>query len=289
MKKGLLGIVVVASLLLGGCFKNDNMENIDIVTTSYPIRYIVDALYSDHAKSITSIYPSEININNYKLNKKQLNDYSQNDMFIYNGKSNEPEYAIELLNLNKNMRIVDGAKGMEYTYKAEDLWLDPFNFLMLAQNIKSGFGEYIKDPYLINEIEKKYDELNINVSELDVSYKEMSENAANTTIVVQDDLWKFLEKYDINVISLEQEQELSTKSLSDIKSMIKDGTIEYIFVTDDEKANSTTQKLLDSNDNLKLESLNSLSNLSDEEEKEGMDYITIMNSNIEKIRKELYK
>lgn len=289
MKKKLLGVIMVISLLLGGCFKSDTMENINIITTSYPIKYIVNALYSNHAKSINSIYPADVDIYDYKLNNKQLKDYSSNDMFIYNGTSNEPEYAINLLNLNKDIKIVDGAKGMEYNYGMEELWLDPFNFLMLAQNIKNGFKGYVKDPYLQDEIEKKYDELNINVSQLDVSYKEISENAVNKTIVVQDDVWKFLEKYEINVISLENESELSNKVLSDVKSMINDGIIEYIFINDNQQANKTVQSLLDNNENLKKESLNSLSNLSDEDESEGLDYINIMNSNIEKLRKELYK
>lgn len=289
MKKKLLGVIMVASMFLGGCVKNDTMENINIITTAYPTTYIVNALYSNHARKINSIYPAEVNISDYNLNEKQLKDYSVNDMFIYNGTSNEPKYAIELLNLNKNVKIVDGARGMEYSYSTEELWLDPFNFLMIAQNIKNGFIEYVKDPYIQDEIEKKYDELNMNVSELDVAYKEMSENAVNKTIVVQNDLWKFLEKYNINVMSLENQNEISAKTLADIKTMVKDGTIEYIFLTDNEEANDITKELIGINENLKTEKLSSLSNLSDEDEENGEDYITIMSSNIEKMRKELYK
>ncbi len=290
MKKKILGVImtVILSLSISGC-ENNSMENISIITTAYPIKYVVDALYSDHATQIESIYPNGVNINTYKLNDKQLSDYSENDMFIYNGTSEEPVYAIDLLNLNKNIKIIDSAKGMEYTYGLEELWLDPFNYLMVVQNIKSGFKEYIDDPYIQEELDNKYDELNMNISELDVLYKELGENATNNTIIVQDDLWKFLEKYDINVISLNENSEISDKTLVDVKNMINNGTIEYVFLTDDEEENNTIKNLTDTYENLKVERLSSLSNLTDEEENEGLDYIYIMKSNIEKLRRELYK
>lgn len=287
MKKKILGILLCCCFMTG-CFKSDNMEDIKIKTTVYPIEYITSVLYGDHAEGVGSIYPDEISLENYKLTKKQLNDFSNNDLFIYNGTSNEPDYAIELLNINKNIKIIDAAKGMDYTYHVEELWLDPFNFLMLAQNIKSGFNEYVDDPYLMGEIEKNYDKLNIQVSALDVEFKEAIENASNKSIIVSDDVFKFLEKYGFNVISLEENENLNAKIVSDAKNLIKNGTIQYIFIKDNEEVNSTIQSILDSTD-VETVSLHSLSILSEEDRKNELDYISIMKANIEKIRKELYK
>ena len=288
MRKKLLLLITLICLSLTGCIKNDSMEGIKIKTTSYPIEYITTALYSEHADIIGSIYPDGVDINSYKLTDKQIKDFSNNDLFIYNGASNEPSYAIELLNTNKNIKIIDAAKGMDYSNNIEELWLDPFNFLMLAQNVKSGFNEYITDPYLKNEIQEKYDELNIKLSELDVEFKTSVEHAANKTIVVSDDLFKYLEKYGFTVISLEENENLTEKSISDVKKLISDGTIEYIFLKNGEQANETINNIIEDT-NVTTETLHTLSNLTEKERDENQDYLTIMNSNIEKLRKELYK
>ena len=288
MKNKLLCFALSTCFVLTGCTRTTSMEDIKIKTTSYPIEYITNVLYEEHAEAIGSIYPDDIDIDSYKLTKKQLKDFSNNDLFIYNGESNEPDYAIELLNTNKNIMIIDAAKGMEYSNSVEELWLDPFNFLMLAQNIKNGFYEYIGDPYLKGDIQEKYDKLNVKISELDVEFKTSIENAINKTIVVANDLFKYLEKYGFTVISLEENGNLNEKKISDAKNLINKGTIEYIFLKNNEEANETIKKIVNET-GVKTETIHTLSNLSEKERDEDKDYLVIMNENIEKLRKELYK
>lgn len=288
MKNKLFILIAGACVALTGCVKNENMEDIKIKTTSYPIEYITTSLYSEHAYTIGSIYPDDIDINSYKFTNKQIKDFSNNDLFIYNGASSEINYAIELLNTNKSIKVIDAAKGMEYSNNVEELWLDPFNFLMLAQNIKSGFYEYIDDPYLKEEIQENYDALNISISQLDVEFKTSVENATNKTIVVSNDLFKFLEKYGFTIISLEENDNLNAKIISDVKNLIKSGTVEYIFIKNGEETNNTINTIINET-GVKTESLHTLSNLTEKERDENQDYLTIMKSNIDKLRKELYK
>lgn len=288
MKKKLLGIIFILCFMMTGCFKADNMEGIKIKTTVYPIEYITSYLYNDKAGTIGSIYPDGIKLSTYKLTNKQIADFSNNDLFIYNGTSNEPDYAIELLNINKKIKIIDAAQGMEYSNSYEELWLNPFNFLMLAQNIKNGFSDYIKDPYLNDEISKRYDKLNLEVSQLDVELKEATEHAVDKRIVVSNDVFKYLEKYGIEVISLQENENLTNKTIADVKNLIKAGTIEYIFVKSDEDVNDTINKIADET-GVTIAQLHSLSIISEQERNENNDYISIMKDNIEKIRKELYK
>ena len=63
---------------------------------------------------------------------------------------------------NKNLKILDTTLSMEYTNGIEELWLDPSNFLMMAQNIKKGFKEYISNYYLNNDINQNYEKLKEN-------------------------------------------------------------------------------------------------------------------------------
>ena len=155
---------------LTGCLKHDNMEDITIYTTNYPSEYITQRLYGEFS-NIKSIYPNGVNIKSYKLTNKQIEDYSNSDLFIFNGLSNEKKYVEKMRKNNKNLKIIDTTLSMEYTNGIEELWLDPSNFLMMAQNIKTGFGEYIDSYYLNEQINDAYDKLDIEASNLDAEIK----------------------------------------------------------------------------------------------------------------------
>lgn len=288
MKKKLL---LCTTFLLGvflftGCFKRDNLEDIKITTTSYPIQYITEQLYGDYS-TIESIYPLGVDIKNYKLTDKQIKDYSKSSIYIFNGLSQEKDYVVPMFQYNKNIKIIDTSLSMEYTNDMEELWLDPSNFLMLAQNIKNGLQEYINDHYLKNEINKKYDELKVEISNIDANIKLAVESSSNKTIVVSSDLFKFLEKYGLTVISLEENNNLTDKTISDVKQLIKNDQISYIFLKQGEEPNRTIQRLIDQT-NVETLNFNTLSNITEEENESNQNYTTLMNQNIETLKQELY-
>ena len=146
-KKLIFTFLCIGVFLFTGCFKRDDLENVQITTTSYPIQYIVERLYGEYS-TIESIYPREVDINNYELTDKQIRDFSDSSLYIFNGLSNEKDYVVPLFDYNKNIKIIDTSQSMEYTNDVEELWLDPSNFLMLTKNVKDGLQEYITDRYL---------------------------------------------------------------------------------------------------------------------------------------------
>ena len=199
----------------------------------------------------------------------------------------EKNYVEKLFNYNKKLKIIDTTSSMEISYKEEELWLDPSNFLMLAQNIKNGFEEYITNHYLKNEIEEKYQELKVEVSNLDAEISTIYENSSKKTIIASDDVFKFLEKYGFTVISLEDNGNLTERTLSEVKSLIESGQIHYIFVKENEAIPQVITSLTE-NTEAEILSFHMLSNISEEESNNNEDYITLMNKNIELLKQELY-
>lgn len=279
-------ILGVLSLTMTGCFKRDSFEDITIYTTAYPIQYITNYLYGEHSE-VLSIYPNSVVINDYKLTGKQIEDYSKSSLFIFNGLSHEKDYVIPMVNKNHNLKIIDTSLSMEYNHEMEELWLDPSNFLMLTQNIRNGLKEYINNHYLKNEINERYDELKIKVSEIDAKLKLMAESSENKTIVVSSDLFKFLEKYNFNVISLEENSNLLDKTVENVKNMIYRGDIDYIFLREGEKESKTIKEIKNET-NVELITLHSIANLTEAEEKNNKDYLSLMNENIDLLKNELY-
>lgn len=279
-----LGVIMLGAT---GCFKRDNFENIEIYTTSYPIEYITNYLYGEHS-TIHSIYPTGVDIKNYTLSKKQMNHYSQEgDLFIFNGLSKEKDYVIPMITNNENLKIIDTSLSMEYENEIEELWLDPSNFLMLTQNIRDGLEEYINNHYLKNEINEKYEDLRVKVSEIDAKLKLLAESSNDKTIVVSSDLFNFLEKYNLTVISIEENGNLTDKTVEDVKNLIFQGKIDYIFMPEDGKVTDTIKEI-QSEANVELQKIHSLSNITEDEKNANKDYITLMNENIDLLKNELY-
>ena len=286
MKKIILSLLIVGLLFTStGCFKKDDLEGATIYTTVYPISYIVETLYGKHSK-IYSIYPNGSNVSNYKLTKKQINDYSKGNIFAYNGLSNEKEIAKTFLNKNKKLKILDVAYGLKYNDSVEELWLSPSNFLMLASTTKTNLKDIIENKYLDEEIEKNYRALEEEISIMDAELRTIASSArqkGNATLVVSSNTFNFLKKYGFDVISLENEENLTTNNLANIKSNFKNKKFTTIFMKDTDIKSDLINELIKNYD-ANVVIVNSMNTLTDENKDNHDNYISIMNDFLENIR-----
>lgn len=285
MKK-LFILLSLSCVFLTGCFKRDTMEDITIYTTVYPFEYVTNYLYGENS-TVLSIYPDGAVISEYELTDKQIKDYSKSELFIFNGLNDEKDYVTKFFEHNKNIKIIDTASSMEIENRAEELWLNPSNLLMLAQNVKRGFEEYINNHYLKNSIEEKYESLKIEISNLDARMRSILDEAKDNTIVVTDDLFLFLTKYGFNVISLDKDT-VTDKNIQEVKNLIKNKQISYIFVPINEEVSKTVNGLIEGT-NVKLSYINTLSTITETDRNNKKDYISIMNDNIELLKNEVYE
>ncbi|MBO5376432.1 MAG: zinc ABC transporter substrate-binding protein [Bacilli bacterium] len=287
VKLFLLGVFGI--ILLTGCdlFKVDTMEDINIITTSYPLEFVLKELYGEHSL-VKSIFPDGTDISTYELNDKLLDNYSKEDLFVYVSFGNDKDIAVELLERNKKLLLIDGSLGMSPDY-IEELWLNPSNLLMVAQNIKNGLTEYISNNYLIKEIESNYEELKLKLSELDAEIKITAENATSKTIVTGTKSLNYLKKYGFNVISLDDDNNSIDKTVKEVTEMINVSSIKYVYTLENEELNETVRLLLENNASLKEIKLKKIDNITDDERNNGDDYFKLMNYNLEQIKKETYK
>lgn len=280
-------MLLLISILCTGCLKKDNLEGVEIVTTSYPYEYIANYLYGEHAL-VTSIYPDGTDIKNYELSEKIISDYSKKELFIYSGLSTNKDLALELLERNKNLMIIDATSGMETIYGEEELWLNPSNLLMISQNIRNGLNEYITNNYLKKEIDDAYHNIKIELSELDAEIRLTAQNATRKTIIVGSDSLLFLEKYGFNVISLDNRKNpVTDKTISDVKTLIKNEEVKHIFLLDHEETNNIIKKII-ADTKVATYTYKRLDNMTDTERNNGENYMSLMKSNIDLLKSELY-
>ena len=279
-------LLIPIALITTGC-TDDSMDNIEIIVTNYPNEYITKKLYENHA-TITPIYPDGVDINNYKISNKQKHDYAKKDLFVYNGLiEKERNLAIDLLDINPNLKIIDTAYVLETDYSPEEMWLNPSSLHMMSQNIRLGLEEYITSTYLQKEVDDAYDKLKIELSELDADYRVAVESTEHKTIIVADSALKYLEKFGLDVICIDSDA--NQKTLSQAEKAVKNKNVSYIMLFKGEEVNENAKILLDTYTDIQKLELHKLDNISDTERSNKENYNTIMRSNLELIKKELYQ
>ena len=291
MKKEFKYLILIIMLLpitlfATGC-ETDNMEGIDIVVTNYPTEYIAKALYDEHS-NIESIYPDGITIDEYKLSKKQKQDYAKKDVFIYNGLiEKERNLAIDLLTINPNLKIIDTAYVLETKYSPEELWLNPSSLLMMTENVRLGLEEYATSTYIKKDIDEKYENLKVELSELDADYRESVNNTNEKTIVVADSTLKYLEKFGLTVYCIDNDA--SDKTINIVNSLIENNEVSYIIKFKNIDLPDNANKIIEKNPDIKTLELHKLDNITDIERKNKSNYISIMQDNLNTLKSELYQ
>lgn len=285
-----LAILVCFVVCLTGCFKTEELDDASIYTTTYPIEYIVQELYGYNSE-VNSIYPDGVNINEYTLSNKKIKKYSKEDLFVYNGLTDEKKIAANFVNRNSKLKIIDVTEGMAIKYSYEELWLNPTNYLMLAQNVKNGLNRYIESTIIKNEISANYDKLKVTISEFETTLKLLSQNGKYNTLIVSKDYFKFLESYGFEVISLEETDELNNDKINRAKKLLADKENSYIFVTNEETNSGTYSETIEDVKAAggEIKTLNTLTILTSEQRETKEDYTSLMKANIELLKEEVYK
>lgn len=280
----LVGVITLSGLT--GCFGSKKIEKAKILTTTYGLQYLVENLVNN-PNNVSTIYPAGVNTDEYTLTDKQINTFAKkNSIFVYNGLTKERKIALNLINTNKNLVVVDCTKGMSIINDDEEVFISPSNYLMLAQNMKNDFLEQTTSRVTKEEIEKKYEKLKLTISTYDASLKEIASLAKNKTIVVGDDAFLFLEKYGFEVLSVEEKENGAKNDMQAAKEAVKNKVVSNIFVLSS-NSNSDNIKKIEELGATKV-TVTSMTNLSEADKNANVTYETIMNNFIEAIRTEVY-
>lgn len=271
-------LMILSIFMLTGCFEGDNLNSSKITTTVYPIEYLIARLTNNESSStnITSIYPKDTVVSEYKLTDKQINDFSKKtDLFIYNGLSDEKDIAKKLINKNKRMQIIDASYGIKYSYGIEELWLNPNDYIMLASTIKGDLQELSSSKYTAEKIENNYALLEEDLSLLDAELRSIASSAIKNgkdTIVVAYDAFGFLEEYGFKVVNISSENNITTS----VKNKFKNKTYTHIFVRDKANVADSIKDLVDNYEAVLVE-VNTMETLTEKQKMDNDNYLTIMN------------
>lgn len=322
MKGDLLKVfifLIIISLVLIGCIRKPNTikttEGSDregsllkVYTSFYPYYDFAKKVGGDSV-DVYTVIPSGTEPHSFEPSPKIIAQLEKADIFIYNGLYMESwiDGVLDLLE-GKDIYMVDASEVVELiNYDTKDydvyhdvdeyhhgqydphIWVDPINAIHISEKIKDTFLEVDnnnKDIY-----EENFNNFKEELEKLDIAFKEGLKGATQRKIIVSHSAFGYLAKrYNIEQIAvagISPHAEPSPKRLAELIKIANDNKIDYIFL--EALASVKTAEVLAKEANLEILTLYIVEGLTEEQNNNGEDYISLMYKNVEALKKALVR
>ncbi|EOI7611174.1 zinc ABC transporter substrate-binding protein [Enterococcus faecium] len=311
MKKYLLtATVMIGALLFAACGNTnkeaDKKEDLTIVTTFYPIYDFTKEIVGDEG-NVKLLIPAGTEPHDFEPSAKERAEISDADVFVYN--SSDMEFFVDSLKDSvdsKQTLMIEAAKGIDHLESQEadeheeseeghdhaheydpHVWLDPVLAIKEVRTIAGELGEKYPDKKEI--FTKNADAYIKKLEALDQKYSEELKNATNRTFVTQHAAFAYLaNQYNLEQVAISgvsPDQEPTPSRLAELKEFVKKNNIKVIYF--EENASSKVAETLSNETGVKLEVLNPLESLTNEQIKAGENYISVMEKNLEALKESI--
>lgn len=306
----------------------DTKEQLIVYTTVYPLQFFTQQIGGDAIK-VETIYPPGADEHTFEPSQKDMIKLADADLFIYVGLGLEGfvEKAEKALK-NEKVAFVAAGEHIEFEEDGVDpaaahteqddvhadtatesshsdndehqhehehgdidphVWLDPVYSIQMAELIKDELIQQM--PEKEDQFIKNFNTLSLQLSQINDKFIDIGKEAKEKEILVSHSAYGYWEKrYGIKQISisgLSTSNEPSQKELERIVQTAKEHHLHYIFFEQNvsSKLTETVQKEIGAEALI----LHNLSTLTDEDIKNNEDYYTIMQHNIDVLKKALLK
>ena len=311
MKKYLLtATVMIGALLFAACGNTnkeaDKKEDLTIVTTFYPIYDFTKEIVGDEG-NVKLLITAGTEPHDFEPSAKERAEISDADVFVYN--SSDMEFFVDSLKDSvdsKQTLMIEAAKGIDRLESQEadeheeseeghdhaheydpHVWLDPVLAIKEVRTIAGELGEKYPDKKEI--FTKNADAYIKKLEALDQKYSEELKNATNRTFVTQHAAFAYLaNQYNLEQVAISgvsPDQEPTPSRLAELKEFVKKNNIKVIYF--EENASSKVAETLSNETGVKLEVLNPLESLTNEQIKAGENYISVMEKNLEALKESI--
>ncbi|WP_342514857.1 zinc ABC transporter substrate-binding protein [Sporosarcina sp. FSL K6-1522] len=304
---------VLALMLLAACGNNEKTTEkeqdgqLSIYTTVYPLQYFTERIGGD-AVDVHSIYPPGADEHSFEPTQKDMMALADSDVFFYIGLGLEGfvEKAEKTMN-GEHVKMIATAEGIseemleaghdeeeghdehEHAHGPADphVWMSPTLSVELATSIKDALIE--AKPDMKNEFQQNFEELQTDLLALDEQFKEMASNAPSKTFFVSHAAFGYLaEPYGLEQVAiagLNSQSEPSQKQLAKIVQVAKEQHIRYVLF--EQNVSSKLTEVVRKEIGAESLMLHNLGVLSADDVKNKEDYFSLMEYNIETLKKAL--
>ncbi|WP_301107620.1 zinc ABC transporter substrate-binding protein [Sporosarcina sp.] len=323
MKNRYLLLAAAILLVLSGCSnkatdetESPSSEKLSVYTTVYPLQYFTERIGGD-VVDVQSIYPPGTDEHVFEPTQKDMMALSKADLFFYIGLGlegfvqktektlkNEQVHFVPVGDAidpeefeeghsheHEHEQEIHGEEEEEHHHdeSAVDphVWISPYLSTLLAEKIKDELSDEL--PEHAAQFEKNYNELYDELEALDRQYKTMADEAPNKTFFVSHAAFGYLANTygleQLAISGLDSQNEPSQKQLASLVHEAKEQDIHYILF--EQNVSSKLAEVIQKELNAETLTLHNLSVLTDEEIKNKDDYFSLMERNLQVLKKAL--
>ena len=297
MKK-YLNIVLISLLMLSGCSTvNLETDKPNVIVTLFPQYDMVRAIAQDKV-NLEFLLPAGVEPHAYEPTPNTLIKINESDLFIYTSDDMETWISNMFNELNEQGPIiVNTSVGIELIshddeHEGEEseldphYWLDPLNAKIMVENVTNGLIEMDpdnKDFYQANS-DKYLQELDI----LDQEFIDLFSKVKQNKIIYGGHFaFGYLaHRFNVEILSpytgYSPDAEPSVSSLTELIDVMETNQIKVIFY--EELIDPKIARTISEQTGVEIEVLHGAHNLSAEEMEQGLTYLDVMRSNIEKLK-----
>ncbi|MBQ9112170.1 MAG: zinc ABC transporter substrate-binding protein [Clostridia bacterium] len=316
MKKIICAIIALVMLtgILAGCGNDDGKKDgISIVTTVFPVYDWVEELLGDKAEDaeLTMLLDDGVDLHNYQPTTDDIIKIGACDLFIYVGGESDSWVEDVLKNSTNESRIVinlmdemeemleaaishheeeageESDHGHDHEHELDEhIWLSLRNAAEACRIIADGLSradEANKDTYSQN-LTAYTEKLN----SLDARYSEAVENAKNKTVVFTDRFPFIYLCHDYGIEYYAAFDGCSTETaatpevIAGLANKIDELSLGYVMNIDGSELMDFTNTVIGATTakNAKIVSVNSLQAVTAADVADGVDYLSVMESNL---------
>lgn len=302
----LFSVLLVISCF-GGCMQSDDNsgKKLKIVATMFPQYDFCRQICGDTA-DLTLLLPPGVESHSYDPTPSDIMTIINCDIFIYTGPQMESWVETILDGVGEDVKVVDLSQCVELSCSHEDhehedhehahhhdydphIWTSPVNAINMTQMITDSLCEI--SPRNAEFYRDNCDKYCAELSKLDSDLKAVSESAKRDTLVfggrfafgylTEEYSFKWQAAYD----SCSHESEPSVGKVAQLIDYVMDNDIPVVYY--EELTDPTVARTIAKESGAELLLLHSCHNLSKYEFDSGATYISLMQVNVENLRKGL--
>lgn len=298
-KRGSILLLLVVCIMLAGCGASINTkrftdsDKISIVTSIYPVYDFACNIAGDKAE-IINLVPAGMEPHDFELSTNDMQLLESADVFIYNGADME-HFVDKTLNAlsNENLCVVETAKDVKVLESGEHP--DPHTWLSVANAMKQ--AEAIKEVLIsvdadnASYYEDNYSQYIEKLEILHQSYKEELQPYEGQSIVVAHEAFGYLcKEYGLKqegIEGLSADSEPDSARMKEIVDFCKENEIKVIFF--EELVSPKVAQTIADEIGAETMVLNPIEGLTASQMEGGVDYIRLMEQNLENLKEALQK
>lgn len=287
----LTGALSLALISCGGTDSTWENGKLKVLTSFYPVTFLAKRIGGEKT-SVAQVIGNGLEPHDYDLTSNDVKKVHQTDVFFTISDSMEPwassaYEAIESADRPVWSKLVDGVSNpINYSGSIDPhIWLSPKSYLEASGIVLNTFEKI--DPEDKDFYEMNFLTLKTQLTSLDEFYQSEFKDYNNKKFLTSHRAFSYLcRDYNLEYLSikgLSTEQEPSADDLKKAKDYVESNNLSTIFVESIENENEA--KVISSETGAKIEVLNPIEYLTEEDISTSFDYFYFMHKNALKLSK----